>query len=336
MLAARDAHARVPIASMTKLMTVLVALEHAKLGDDGDGASRRRPASGESSIGLRAGERLTVARPRRGGADPERQRRGVRARGARRRRRRRRVRARDEREGTQAASPRHAVRPARRARCAGRALERCRRDAARAYRHARPAIRETVRRRSGTIAAAARCTRGTTCSATFPGLYGVKTGHTGGAGWCEVAAVRGRGYTIYATILGSPSREQRNAGLAALAQVGPLPIPCRERDREGRHVRARPDRLRPRPLRLVAASPRGARSASTGRSWRASSPRPAVELPVRAGQRLGTIRVYDGKRVLAARPLVAARAVSRPSLAARVGFYARRTAKHIWSWISST
>ena len=55
---------------------------------------------------------------------------------------------------------------------------------------------------------------------------------------------------------------------------------------------------------------------------------------MRAGQRLGTIRVYDGKRLLAARPLVAARAVSRPSLAARVGFYARRTAKHIWSWIS--
>ena len=53
--------------------------------------------------------------------------------------------------------------------------------------------------------AAARCTRGTTCSA-FPGLIGVKTGHTGAAGWCEVAAARRPGFTVYATILGSPSR----------------------------------------------------------------------------------------------------------------------------------
>ena len=58
-LAARNAHARVPIASVTKLMTVLVALEHLKLGD----TVSVQPAAagvGESSIGLRAGERLTV------------------------------------------------------------------------------------------------------------------------------------------------------------------------------------------------------------------------------------------------------------------------------------
>ena len=59
MLAARGAHQRVPIASITKLMTVLVALEHAKLTDE----VTVRPVAagvGESSIGLRAGERLTV------------------------------------------------------------------------------------------------------------------------------------------------------------------------------------------------------------------------------------------------------------------------------------
>ena len=59
-----------------------------------------------------------------------------------------------------------------------------------------------------------------------------------------------------------------------------------------------------------------------------------MSLPVRAGKRLGTIRVFEGKRVIASRPLVAARAVSRPSLAARVGFYTRQTAKHIWSWVT--
>src|SRR5436305_1118547 len=58
-LAARNAHARMPIASVTKLMTVLVALEHLKLGDT---VSIPPVAAGvgESSIGLRTGERLTV------------------------------------------------------------------------------------------------------------------------------------------------------------------------------------------------------------------------------------------------------------------------------------
>src|SRR5262249_61979650 len=52
-------HARVPIASITKLMTVLLTLEHTKPSDVvsiAPGAA----AVGESSIGLRAGERMTV------------------------------------------------------------------------------------------------------------------------------------------------------------------------------------------------------------------------------------------------------------------------------------
>src|SRR4051812_27648371 len=58
-LAARNAHARMPIASVTKLMTVLVALEHLKLGDTVS-VQPTAAAVGESSIGLRAGERLSV------------------------------------------------------------------------------------------------------------------------------------------------------------------------------------------------------------------------------------------------------------------------------------
>ena len=44
---------------MTKLMTVLVALEHLKL-DDTVSVQPTAAGVGESSIGLRAGERLTV------------------------------------------------------------------------------------------------------------------------------------------------------------------------------------------------------------------------------------------------------------------------------------
>ena len=60
----------------------------------------------------------------------------------------------------------------------------------------------------------------------------------------------------------------------------------------------------------------------------------AVELPVHAGDRLGVVRVYQGKRLVGTRKLVAARTVERPNLAARVGFYARHTAKHVLGWFS--
>src|SRR5262249_22432155 len=58
-LAQRNADAHVPIASITKLMTVLVTLEHARLNDVVT-VQRDAAAVGESTINLRAGERITV------------------------------------------------------------------------------------------------------------------------------------------------------------------------------------------------------------------------------------------------------------------------------------
>ena len=92
-LAAQNASPRVPIASITKLMTVLVALEHLQL-DDVVTVRRAAAAVGESTIELRAGERITVRDLLEGRADPERERRRRRARGLRLPRRPRRVRRR--------------------------------------------------------------------------------------------------------------------------------------------------------------------------------------------------------------------------------------------------
>ena len=58
-LAQHGAWARAPIASITKLMTVLVTLDHARWND----VVRVRSAAaavGESTVNLRAGERITV------------------------------------------------------------------------------------------------------------------------------------------------------------------------------------------------------------------------------------------------------------------------------------
>jgi serine-type D-Ala-D-Ala carboxypeptidase (penicillin-binding protein 5/6) len=157
----------------------------------------------------------------------------------------------------------------------------------------------------------------------------VKTGHTSQAGWCQVAAARGPGFTIYATILGSPSRGERNADLAELLAFGLtryrlLPVISAERT----YARAELPYGRD-PLRLVAMRP-VQRPVRLARALMEQVVAPtAVSLPVRKGQRLGEVRVYDRGRLVASSPLVAARSVELPGTAGKVGWYAKRTLHHL-------
>jgi hypothetical protein len=56
-------------------------------------------------------------------------------------------------------------------------------------------------------------------------------------------------------------------------------------------------------------------------------------LPVLRGERLGELRVYQGRRLVGRSALVAERGVSRPGALGRIEFYASGTAKHMWGWI---
>jgi D-alanyl-D-alanine carboxypeptidase (penicillin-binding protein 5/6) len=332
-LASRNAHARVPIASITKLMTVLVALDHVQLSDE---VSVQPSAAGvgESSIELRPGERLTVRdlveaaliqsandaayalAAYAGGGDVAAF-----------------VREMNDKARALRLRDTHFVRPD------GLDASGEYSSAADVTRLARIAmheqeIRNVVRLSSDTIAGGRVLHTWNDLLGTFPGLFGVKTGHTGAAGWCEVAAARRPGLTVYTTILGSPSREQRNLDLAALLRWGLSRYRVASVIRPGRTYALALAGYGRAPLRLVAASP-------VGRAVRVDRPLVArivaaavVKLPVHAGEQLGVIRVYAGKRLLAVRPLVASRSIERPGLAGRVGFYARRTAKHVWSWFT--
>jgi serine-type D-Ala-D-Ala carboxypeptidase (penicillin-binding protein 5/6) len=166
----------------------------------------------------------------------------------------------------------------------------------------------------------------------FPGLIGVKTGHTNEAGWCEVAAVRRSGYTIYAVVLGSPDRAQRNSDLAALlawsvSQYQTLQL-----------VRAQPYAWAAVPygraaLALVAGKPL-VRVVRVGRRVTARIVAPTtVSLPVARGQRLGRIEVWAGGRLLGSRPLLAARSIGRPGFGGRLRWYSARTVHHLLGFL---
>jgi D-alanyl-D-alanine carboxypeptidase (penicillin-binding protein 5/6) len=162
----------------------------------------------------------------------------------------------------------------------------------------------------------------------FPGLVGVKTGHTNGAGWCEVAAVRRQGYTLYAVVLGSPTRAQRNDDLDRLlrwgvAQYRTLPL---IRPRTYAWAGA-PYGRQPIPLVTTSSLVRVVR---VGRPLVEKIVAPtAVSLPVALRQRLGRVEIWEGRTLLGSRPLVAARAEAKPGVGGRIAWYAGRTMHHL-------
>jgi D-alanyl-D-alanine carboxypeptidase (penicillin-binding protein 5/6) len=332
-LAASHAHDHVAIASITKVMTVMVALEHVKLTDIVS-VPRSAAGVGESSINLRPGERLSVSdlvegaliqsandaayalAAFAGGGDVTAF-----------------VREMNQKASALRLRDTHFVRPD------GLDAPGEYSSAADVTRLARiamhdPEIRDVVRLQSATIAGGRVLHTWNDLLGTFRGLFGVKTGHTSAAGWCEVAAVRRPGFTVYATILGSPSREQRNADLASLLRWGLSRYRVASVISQGRTYALAATGYGRAPLRLIAPT-RVRRAVRVDRPVIARVVAPAVvRLPVHAGDRLGVIRVYEGKRLLAKQSLVAGRTVKRPGVAGRVGFYARRTAKHVWSWLT--
>ena len=60
----------------------------------------------------------------------------------------------------------------------------------------------------------------------------------------------------------------------------------------------------------------------------------SVELPVREGQRLGRVEVWDGSELFARAPPVAAEAVEEPSALGKAGWLAGRTAANLWGLLT--
>ena len=238
-------------------------------------------------------------------------------------------------EATKLAADRHPLREPRRPRRPGALLERPRRHPPRPDRDEEPGRpRDRPARGRRRSPAARTLTTWNDLLSSYPGVFGVKTGHTNAAGWSEVAAARSHGVTVYATLLGGrdPRRPERRPLRAA--HLGALPVPDGARDL------ARP-RLRDRdgPVRAQAA---GAGRRAAGHPARPRRPdarqrvvAPAtVSLPVRKGQRLGAVAVYAGAKLLASRPLVASRTIAKPGFVGRTGWYAGRTLHHMAGWFS--
>ena len=332
-LLASDAHERVPIASITKLMTVLLTLEHSR-PDEVVTVNPAAASVGESSANLRPGDRLTVRelleaaliQSANDAADAlayyvghGSQTRFVAMMNARARQ----LGLKDS----------HFVRP----------------DGLDAPGHVssahdvtllarilmhRPLVRQIVRERSATISGGRSLHTWNDLLSTYAGVFGVKTGHTSAAGWSEVAAARRRGVTIYATLLGSPDRSTRNADLAGLLDWGFSRYRSAAVVVRGRTYAEAELPYGREPVALVAAR-------SLAPSVRVGFPlvrrvvaADVAELPVSRGQTLGQVQLYQRGRLIAVAPLVASRSVGSPGVGGRAGWYATRTLHHVAGWFS--
>jgi D-alanyl-D-alanine carboxypeptidase (penicillin-binding protein 5/6) len=326
-LASYRAHEQLPIASITKLMTVIVAVGHHRLTDVVT-VDPRAAAVGESTIGLVAGERLTVRDLVEGAL----------------------IQSANDAADALALSvaPDYAsfarlmndeaarlgltdsqfVRPD------GLDAPGEHSSAADATRLARAAmrirfVRETVARRTATIAGGRTLHTWDDLLSLVPHTLGVKTGHTSAAGWCQAAAIRGRGVTVYATLLGAPTRRSRNDDLATLLEWGLAQfrvVAVVGAARAYAEVQVPYGRA---PLALVAAKPM-LTVTRVGRPFTQTVVAPAaVALPVRAGAVLGRVEIRQGGRLVGTRDLVASRTIRRPGLKGRLGWYAGRTLHHL-------
>jgi serine-type D-Ala-D-Ala carboxypeptidase (penicillin-binding protein 5/6) len=326
-LASSNAHAHLPIASITKLMTVLLTLEHHKLSDVVT-ADRRAAVVGESTIDLHAGEQFTVRdlikaaliqsandapaalalsiSPNYGAfaalMNAKAQELGLR--------------------------DTHFVRPdgldvpgqyssAADATTLGRIVMRTR------------FVRDTVREETDTISGGRTLHTWDDLLSTFPETIGVKTGHTSQAGWCQVAAVRGRGLTIYATLLGSPSRDQRDADLESLLVWGVTQFSVVNLVQSNRTYATVTLPYGRAPLALVADKPLVKVERISHRLIEKVVARVVAALPVRQGAVLGRVEIWDGATLVGTRDLVASRTINKPGLVSRLGWYAGRTLHHL-------
>jgi D-alanyl-D-alanine carboxypeptidase (penicillin-binding protein 5/6) len=330
-LATQDERERLPVASITKLMTALLAVERGDV-DDVVTVTRRAAGVGESTIFLRPGERIALGDLIRGAliqsANDAAAAIAVHiGKGSVTRF----VALMNARARQLGLTDTHFVNPD--------GLDApghvsSARDVTKLARVAmnKPFIRSTVRLVE-TTAAGRQLRTWNDLLSTFPSLIGVKTGHTNDAGWSQVAAARGSGVTIYATLLGGETRAGRNADLGALLAWGLARYRTVWAIEAGRtYGSARTAYGRPRVL-LVAAKP-ALRVVRVDRTLVERIVAPVeVPLPVRRGQRLGEVQVLDRGVVVARSPLVAANAVGRPGTLGRVGFYAGRTAHHLWEFL---
>jgi serine-type D-Ala-D-Ala carboxypeptidase (penicillin-binding protein 5/6) len=143
--------------------------------------------------------------------------------------------------------------------------------------------------------------------ARYKFIDGVKTGHTNGAGYVLVGAAHGNGARVISVVLGTGSIAARDADSLALLRYGVSQFRRSRPVVKGRtYARAKVRYFDGRSVRLVAARD-AALTVRRGRTVRRHVDAPSeVEGPLAAGSRVGSVQVLVGGKLVRTVPLVTA------------------------------
>jgi D-alanyl-D-alanine carboxypeptidase (penicillin-binding protein 5/6) len=185
------------------------------------------------------------------------------------------------------------------------------------YAMTKPAFADIVRRTQVTIGKGSR--RRTlhttdTLLGVYQGAMGVKTGNTDGAGYSVVSAASRQGVTLYAIVLGTKSDRQRFLDAKALMDWGFAHYRPMQVAHKGTVVAEAPvsdylDVTVPIAVSQDATISVLDLDGEIKRDVQVS----AVPAPVTEGQQLGVMTFRQGSRVIATVPLLATTAVGRPN-----------------------
>lgn len=155
---------------------------------------------------------------------------------------------------------------------------------------------------------------------TYQGATGVKTGHTNDAGFCLVSAAEKRGVSLIAVVLGSKAPDGVFKESADILDYGFSLYESRriiDKKRVYRKIKVgygQEVELVPSSnvYALVRPSAGLTTSITTGKN---------LNLPLKKGTKLGRITIKQAERVIAEAPLVAREDLASPSLSQVFGFY---------------
>jgi serine-type D-Ala-D-Ala carboxypeptidase (penicillin-binding protein 5/6) len=324
---------RLPMASLTKLMTALLTMEHAKK-DDTVRVAGPAPSVGESTINLQEGERLKVgdllAAALIQSANDAAYALATDVGGTVKKF----VQMMNERAAELGLDRTHYVVPD------GLDTPGHYSSARDTYTLARQDMkhmlfRRIVARSGGRIAGGRTLYAWNDLLRTYPGAIGIKTGHTDKAGWSEIAAADREGITMYAVILGGPTRGRRNHDLAALldwgfGHYGRVQVISRAKPYAEVNVPFSDNQV------ALVAEDRVRVTVPLDHTLVQKIVAPdTLDLPVAQGDPIGEIVVYDRDRVVARRPLVSTETMGEPNIVRRVRWYAGRALDEAGDMLSS-
>ncbi len=163
----------------------------------------------------------------------------------------------------------------------------------------------------------------------YRGADGLKTGHTEDAGWCLVGTAKRGSMRLLAVVLGAESNTGRLRETRRLLDYGFRNFERRIMARRGQELGrvavkdAWPARVRVKaPQDVVTLVPRGKARVVSYRL----SPLPGVRAPVKKGQPLANLEILQAGQVVGSRPIAAAEPVGRANFLVR-GW------RGFWAWV---